>query len=123
MDDVRVFGPVVYELSLADAAARGLLARYQVVVVELVDPVVTPKRLYGDERWEERLRGQRLAAVQTALLEAMAEHDLKTTITFHHRTVEAQAFAEGHPWPPTPRPCATAATSSSPASCPRSTTS
>ncbi|MFF5808641.1 Helicase associated domain protein [Streptomyces sp. NPDC012746] len=25
----------------------------------------------------------------------MATHDLKTTITFHHRTVEAQAFAEG----------------------------
>ncbi|MFK0237840.1 helicase-related protein [Streptomyces vinaceus] len=35
--------------------------------------------------------------MQTALLETMAEHDLKTTITFHHRTVEAQAFAEGLP--------------------------
>ncbi|MER5808301.1 helicase-related protein [Streptomyces sp. NPDC002033] len=33
--------------------------------------------------------------MQTTLLETMAEHDLKTTITFHHRTVEAQAFAEG----------------------------
>ncbi|MFE3761154.1 Helicase associated domain protein [Streptomyces sp. NPDC059104] len=95
MDDPRVFGPVVYELSLADAITRGLLARYQVVVVELSDPVVTPDRLYGDERWEEQLRGERLAAVQTALLEAMATHDLKTTITFHHRTIEAQAFAEG----------------------------
>ncbi|MFJ3914108.1 DEAD/DEAH box helicase [Streptomyces vinaceus] len=95
MDDRRVFGPVVYELSLADAIARGLLARYQIVVAELVDPVVTPARLYSEERWEERLRGQRLAAVQTTLLETMAEHDLKTTITFHHRTVEAQAFAEG----------------------------
>ncbi|MFE9221683.1 Helicase associated domain protein [Streptomyces lavendulae] len=95
MDDTRVFGPVVYELSLADAIARGLLARYQVVVAELVDPVVTPARLYSEERHEERLRGQRLAAVQTTLLETMAEHDLKTTITFHHRTVEAQAFAEG----------------------------
>ncbi|MEV7420978.1 Helicase associated domain protein, partial [Streptomyces sp. NPDC089919] len=95
MDDVRVFGPVVYELSLADAIARGLLARYQVVVAELVDPVVTPARLYGEERWEEPLRGQRLAAVQTTLLETMAAHGLKTTITFHHRTIEAQAFAEG----------------------------
>lgn len=95
MDDPKMFGPVVYELSLADAIARGLLARYQVVVAELVDPVVTPARLYSEERWEERLRGQRLAAVQTTLLETMAEHDLKTTITFHHRTIEAQAFAEG----------------------------
>ncbi|MFJ7264983.1 Helicase associated domain protein [Streptomyces globosus] len=95
MDDRRIFGPVVYELSLADAIARGLLARYQVVVAELTDPVVTPGRLYSEERYEEELRGQRLAAVQTALLETMAAHDLKTTITFHHRTVEAQAFAEG----------------------------
>ncbi|MFD3875941.1 Helicase associated domain protein [Streptomyces sp. NPDC058623] len=95
MDDTRVFGPVVYELSLADAISRGLLARYQIVVAELTDPVVTPERLYGEERYEERLRGERLAAVQTTLLETMAEHDLKTTITFHHRTVEAQAFAEG----------------------------
>ncbi|MFH8894209.1 MULTISPECIES: DEAD/DEAH box helicase [unclassified Streptomyces] len=95
MDDPKVFGPVVYELSLADAVSRGLLARYQVVVAELTDPVVTPKRLYGPERYEERLRGERLAAMQTALLETMAAHDLKTTITFHHRTVEAQAFAEG----------------------------
>ncbi|MGE7391584.1 Helicase associated domain protein [Streptomyces sp. NPDC004126] len=97
MDDVKVFGPVVYELPLADAIARGLLARYQVVVAELVDPVVTPGRLYGKQRWDEELRGERLAAVQTVLLETMATHDLKTTITFHHRTIEAQAFAEGLP--------------------------
>ncbi|KPI31939.1 type III restriction protein res subunit [Actinobacteria bacterium OV450] len=97
MDDVKVFGPVVYELSLADAVSRGLLARYQVVVAELVDPVVTPDRLYGKARWDEELRGERLAAVQTVLLETMAAHDLKTTITFHHRTIEAQAFAEGLP--------------------------
>ncbi|KPI34155.1 helicase-associated protein [Actinobacteria bacterium OV450] len=97
MDDPRVFGPVVYELSTADAISRGLLARYQVVVAELVDPVVTPDRLYGKERWDEELRGERLAAMQTALLETMATHGLKTTITFHHRTIEAQAFAEGLP--------------------------
>lgn len=30
--------------------------------------------------------------MQTTLLETMAELGLKTTITFHHRTVEAQAF-------------------------------
>ncbi|MEV7616584.1 Helicase associated domain protein [Streptomyces sp. NPDC089799] len=97
MDDESVFGPVVYELSLADAITRGLLAKYQVVVAELVDPVVTPDRLHGGERYEEQLRGQRLAAMQTTLLETMATHDLKTTITFHHRTIEAQAFAEGLP--------------------------
>ncbi|MEV7443002.1 Helicase associated domain protein [Streptomyces sp. NPDC091204] len=95
MDDPAVFGPVVYELSLASAISRGLLAKYQIVVAELTDPVVTPQRLNSGERYEEQLRGQRLASVQTALLETMAEHGLQTTITFHHRTVEAEAFAVG----------------------------
>ncbi|MFD9008707.1 Helicase associated domain protein [Streptomyces sp. NPDC059552] len=95
MDDPTVFGPVVYELSLASAISRGLLAKYQIVVAELTDPVVTPQRLNSEERYEEQLRGQRLAATQTALLETMAEHGLQTTITFHHRTVEAEAFAAG----------------------------
>ncbi|MFJ9945789.1 DEAD/DEAH box helicase [Streptomyces erythrochromogenes] len=95
MDDPAVFGPVVYELSLASAISRGLLAKYQIVVAELTDPVVTPQRLNSEERYQEQLRGQRLAATQTALLETMAEHGLQTTITFHHRTVEAEAFAAG----------------------------
>ena len=95
MDDESVFGPVVHELSLASAISRKLLAKYQVVVVELTDPEVTPDRLVGEGRYEERLRGERLAALQTALLETMATHGLRTTISFHHRTVEAQAFAEG----------------------------
>ncbi|MFD0271261.1 Helicase associated domain protein [Streptomyces sp. NPDC127106] len=59
--------------------------------------MVTPDRLHSGERWEEQLRGERLAAMQTVLLETMTAHGLKTTITFHHRTVEAEAFAEGLP--------------------------
>ncbi|MFE7402334.1 Helicase associated domain protein [Streptomyces sp. NPDC057557] len=97
MDDPTIYGPVVYELSLASAVSRGLLARYQIVVAELTDPVVTPARLASDEKREEQLRGERMAALQAALLETMAAHRLQTTITFHHRTIEASAFAEGLP--------------------------
>jgi superfamily II DNA or RNA helicase len=95
MDHQKIYGPVVYELSLASAVSRGLLARYQIVVVELTDPVVTPARLAGEEKREEQLRGERMGALQAALLETMAEHRLQTTITFHHRTIEAAAFAKG----------------------------
>ncbi|WP_331751530.1 Helicase associated domain protein (plasmid) [Streptomyces sp. NBC_00715] len=95
MDDERVFGPVLYKLSLASAVSRGLLARYQIIVLELQDPVVTPERLMGEERRTEEVRGQRLGALQAALLHTMAEHGLSTCITFHHRTIEAQAYAEG----------------------------
>ncbi|MFP8888058.1 DEAD/DEAH box helicase [Streptomyces mangrovi] len=95
MDDESIFGPVVYRLTLAQAVQRGLLARYQIIVMELADPVVTPDRLRGEERTEEQLRGQRLGALQAALLHTMAQHGLQTCITFHHRTIEAQAYAEG----------------------------
>ncbi|MDX3579225.1 DEAD/DEAH box helicase [Streptomyces sp. FL07-04A] len=95
MDDEEVFGPVLYKLSLASAVSRGLLARYQIIVLELKDPVVTPERLMGEERHSEEVRGQRLGALQAALLHTMAQHDLSTCITFHHRTIEAQAYAEG----------------------------
>lgn len=95
MDDEAVFGPVLYKLSLASAVARGLLARYQIIVLELQDPVVTSERLRGEERHSEEVRGQRLGALQAALLHAMAQHGLQTCITFHHRTIEAQAYAEG----------------------------
>ncbi|MEV7111300.1 helicase associated domain-containing protein [Streptomyces anulatus] len=95
MDDEKVFGPVLYKLSLASAVSRKLLARYQIIVLELQDPVVTPERLMSEERHSERVRGERLGALQAALLHTMAEHHLQTCITFHHRTIEAQAFAEG----------------------------
>ncbi|MCM2394453.1 DEAD/DEAH box helicase [Streptomyces albipurpureus] len=95
MDDETVFGPVLWKLSLASAVSRGLLARYQIIVLELQDPVVTPERLMGEERHSEKVRGERLGALQAALLHTMAQHQLQTCITFHHRTVEAQAYAEG----------------------------
>jgi hypothetical protein len=95
MTDESIFGPVVYRLSLAQAVQRGLLARYQIIVVELADPVVTPERLMSTERTQEQLRGGRMGALQAAMLHTAAQHGLQTMITFHHRTIEAQAFAEG----------------------------
>lgn len=97
MDDEKVFGPVLYKLTLAQAVSRKLLARYQIIVVELTDPVVTPERLRGEDGREEEVRGQRLGALQAAMLRTMTEHRLQRMITFHHRTIEAQAFAEGLP--------------------------
>ncbi|QCS09539.1 helicase (plasmid) [Streptomyces clavuligerus] len=97
MDDTGIFGPVLYELTLAQAVTRGLLARYQIIVVELADPVVTPERLGSEERHEEEIRGERLAALQAAMLRTAVDHDLKTMITFHHRTIEAEAYATGLP--------------------------
>ncbi|WP_121710141.1 DEAD/DEAH box helicase [Streptomyces sp. E5N91] len=95
MDDEAAYGPVLWSMALSEAISRGLLARYQIVVVELRDPKLTLQRLYGEERYEEHVRGERLAVLQAALLETMSDHRLRQCITFHHRTVEARAFAEG----------------------------
>ncbi|MCR8945192.1 Helicase associated domain protein [Streptomyces sp. OUCMDZ-4982] len=95
MDDEAIFGPVLFELDLSEAIARGLLARYQIAVVELQDDSLTLERLYGEERHEESVRGERLAVLQAALLETMSAHSLTRCITFHHRTIEAAAFSEG----------------------------
>ncbi|WP_424217712.1 Helicase associated domain protein (plasmid) [Streptomyces sp. BI20] len=97
MDDEAVYGPRIFELSLPSSVARGLLAEYRVIVVEVTDPVLPPRRLFGQERREEDVRGDRLAVLQAAVLKTMTEYGLKTSITFHHRTVEARAFAEGLP--------------------------
>ncbi|MEU3777985.1 Helicase associated domain protein [Streptomyces sp. NPDC032472] len=95
MDDPDIFGPIVYELGLADAISLGLLARYQILVVEVRDPVVTPERLSGPQAREEEVRGLRLGALQAALLRTAAEYGLQKIITFHHRTMEAEAFCKG----------------------------
>ncbi|MFF0386945.1 Helicase associated domain protein [Streptomyces sp. NPDC004286] len=95
MDDEAIYGPLLFELDLSEAIARGLLARYQIVVAEVRDDSLTPERLYGELRHEESVRGERLAVLQAALLETMAEHALTRCITFHHRTIEARAYSEG----------------------------
>ncbi|MEV5249893.1 DEAD/DEAH box helicase [Streptomyces werraensis] len=95
MDDEAIYGPVLWSMALSEAISRGLLARYQIVVVELRDPQLSLQKLHGEERYEEHVRGERLAVLQAALLETMSEHRLSRCITFHHRTIEARAFAEG----------------------------
>lgn len=102
MDDEAIFGPVVYELTLPQAqdmplpgGQRGLVARYQILVLEIRDPQVTPELLASEAGREEQARGLRLGALQAGLLRTTAEYELGKTITFHHRTLEAEAFCEG----------------------------
>lgn len=95
MDDECVFGPVVYRLPLSEAIERGLVARYQVVCVDIADPQVQALQLVGSDARSDAVRGQRLAALQTAVLKTAAEQKLRRLLTFHSRTSEAEAFASG----------------------------
>ncbi|WP_240659621.1 DEAD/DEAH box helicase [Streptomyces sp. WAC 01529] len=99
MDDEQVFGPVVYRLSLAEAIARGLLARYQIIVLEISAPALAP-----EEGPQADVSAARLEVLTTAVLKAAAVHQLDRVMTFHHRVAEARAFdqavteASGHLW-------------------------
>ncbi|MET8454558.1 Helicase associated domain protein [Streptomyces sp. NPDC005209] len=86
------YGEWIYELGLAEAIERGILAPFEIDVLEIHNPDPLPH-----DAPEEEVRGRRLALLQTALLEHAAHHNLQTVMTFHHRVEEAAAFAENLP--------------------------
>ncbi|MDX5575528.1 DEAD/DEAH box helicase [Streptomyces sp. ID01-9D] len=92
MDDVELYGPVLHETGLMEAVERGILARFEVDVLEIRDP----SPIEEDASLEER-RGRRLAALQAALLKHADESGTRSYMTFHSRTLDAMAFARAMP--------------------------
>ncbi|MEO3843215.1 Helicase associated domain protein [Streptomyces sp. B22F1] len=90
-DPDGTYGEWLAELGLAEAIERGILAGFEIDVLEIRDP----SPVLGLS--EEALRGRRMALLQTALLEHAAAHNLRTVMTFHQRVEEAKAFAEKMP--------------------------
>lgn len=91
------FGSRCYTLTLSEAIDRGICAPYRVVCVDITDTQVQAARLLGAESRTDRVRGARLAALQTALLKASSEENFRRTLVFHHVVKEAEAFAAGLP--------------------------
>ncbi|OAH15977.1 DEAD/DEAH box helicase [Streptomyces jeddahensis] len=89
--DSETYGPWLAELGLSEAIERGILAGFEIDVLEIRDP--SPVR--GES--EEAQRGRRMALLQTALLEHAAKWNLRTVMTFHQRVEEAAAFAQKLP--------------------------
>ncbi|MFF4344880.1 Helicase associated domain protein [Kitasatospora sp. NPDC001540] len=106
MDDQAIYGPQVYTLGLAEAIDRGLLAPFEVVVLELRDPETDTEAAAAqpvpwgagageaEDGSEDRVPVERVAAMQAGLLKVASEYGLRRTITFHPRTLEARFFAE-----------------------------
>ncbi|MFJ8470169.1 DEAD/DEAH box helicase [Streptomyces swartbergensis] len=89
--DSQTYGPWLAELGLSEAIERGILAGFEIDVLEIRDP----SPVLGES--EEAQRGRRLALLQTALLEHAAAYNLRTVMTFHQKVEEAMAFAEKMP--------------------------
>ncbi|MEU9158097.1 Helicase associated domain protein [Streptomyces sp. NPDC048417] len=90
-DPDGTYGMWLAELGLSEAIEREILAPFEIDVLEIRDP----SSVLGMS--EEALRGRRLALLQTALLEHAAAFNLRTTMTFHQKVEEAEAFAEALP--------------------------
>ncbi|HBF82468.1 MAG TPA: helicase [Streptomyces sp.] len=90
------FGTVAYTLTLEEAIRRGIIAPYQVLVVDVQDPALNAAlRTAGDG--SDEARGKRLGALQTAVLKAAAEEEFRRVLSFHQRVAEAEAFSRGLP--------------------------
>ncbi|WP_329391572.1 Helicase associated domain protein (plasmid) [Streptomyces sp. NBC_01351] len=87
-DPDGTYGAWLAELGLSEAIERGILAGFEIDVLEIRDP----SPVLGES--EEARRGRRLALLQTALLEHAAAHNLRTVMTFHQKVEEAAAFAD-----------------------------
>ncbi|WP_030548900.1 DEAD/DEAH box helicase [Streptomyces albus] len=90
-DDSFTYGTRIFDLGLAEAVERSILAGFEIDVLEIRDP----DPVLGLS--EDALRGRRLALLQAALLEHAAQMNLHTVMTFHQRVEEARAFAEQMP--------------------------
>ncbi|MFD3334596.1 Helicase associated domain protein [Streptomyces sp. NPDC058700] len=90
-DDSHTYGTRIFDLGLAEAVERSILAGFEIDVLEIRDP----DPILGLS--EDALRGRRLALLQAALLEHAAQRNLHTTMVFHQWVEEAAAFAEQMP--------------------------
>ncbi|MQS17649.1 DEAD/DEAH box helicase [Streptomyces kaniharaensis] len=106
MDDQRIYGPHVFSLGLAEAIDRKLLAPFEIVVLELRDPLGDRDKAEqqgvpwgpgvgeAEDGSEDEVPAERIAAIQAGLLKTVVERGLERCITFHSRTIEARYFSE-----------------------------
>ncbi|WP_327740465.1 Helicase associated domain protein (plasmid) [Streptomyces nojiriensis] len=91
MDNPALYGDTCYRLPLAEAIDIDLLADYRIVVMEVNEATIRTRLGISDKATEAELRQ---AALQIAVLRAMAELDLRRVVSFHHRVADAHAFAD-----------------------------
>lgn len=97
MDRHEIFGPTVFELGMAKAIERGILADYQVLMPIVDDDDLHTVLAQRRPHTSAHHNGVRNAALQVAVLRAIAENRLRRVLTFHNRVALAEAFAASLP--------------------------
>ncbi|RCG16766.1 helicase [Streptomyces diacarni] len=92
MDDQATFGKPCFTFPLGQAIEEGVLASFEIDVLEIRDPAPPT-----DEASLEERRGARLGAIRAATLAHMETAGIVSLLSFHSRTQEALSFARGLP--------------------------
>jgi superfamily II DNA or RNA helicase len=94
MDKPNVYGPQAYRLTFAEAARRGIICGYKVIISVITSEMVTNELL---SRGEVVVNGDavraRQVANQLALKDVVVKYKLNKVFTFHSRIDAASSFA------------------------------
>lgn len=98
MDDLSVFGEILYKLSFSQAIERELLCDYRVVIIGVDDPMVQAsiEDKVGITTTSSEVIDAQEFANHIALSKAIDDYALKRVITFHSRVKGASDFARDH---------------------------
>ena len=93
MDSPAVYGPRAFRLTFAEAARRGIICRYKVIISVITSERVTNELLKRGEVVvkSDAVRAQQVAN-QLALKDAIASSGVRKVFTFHSRVDAAESF-------------------------------
>lgn len=93
MDRPEVYGPVIHTLSFAEAARRGIICDYKVVISVVTSGMVNDHLLqHGEVIVEGNTVKARQVALQIALQKAVEKYGVSRIFTFHGSVAAARSF-------------------------------
>jgi superfamily II DNA or RNA helicase len=93
MDNPAVYGPQAYRLTFAEAARRGIICGYKVIISVITSEMVTNELLsHGEVLVNGDAVRARQVANQIALHDAIEKYGVKKVFTFHRDVKSAQSF-------------------------------
>src|SRR5439155_9919532 len=92
------YGPVAHKLTFAEAARRGIICGYKVIISVVTSDMINDHLLrHGEVMVKGDAVKARHVANQLALQAAVAQHGVSKIFTFHRSVASAAAFTSGCP--------------------------
>jgi predicted helicase len=93
MDQPATYGPIVHTLSFAEAAKRGIICNYKIIISLVTSDMVNAELLSrGEVIVEGDVVHAHTVANQIAIQKACEAHDLKKVFSFHRSVASARDF-------------------------------